>query len=113
MQAQLLANCTILGYPVGLTQPCTVVGIRCAFSAKNLSLALEPPLDMPRISPRAAAVGGSVNIEWGMWTEILSCRGGVEEEASCRASVMLSVSVTKTLEVVKTRQSFSNRHIIT
>lgn len=53
------------------TQPWIVVGGRCAFSARNLNLAREPPRDMPMTSPTNAAVGGRMSRLRGRWIDIL------------------------------------------
>ena len=72
------------------TQPCTVVGGLCAFSAKNRNLARLPPLDSPTKAPRANAAGGSTSNLCGRCTEMADSssgtRGvaglfGVEDEA--------------------------------
>jgi len=59
-----------------------VVGGRCAFSAKNLNRARDPPRDMPIPRPIKPATGGKTRKEVGRCKEIAPSSVG---EGTCSA----------------------------
>jgi len=65
-----------------------VVGGRCAFSAKNLSRARDPPRDMPIPRPIKPATGGKTRKEVGRCKEIAPSSVG---EGICSAFTGLVV----------------------
>jgi hypothetical protein len=64
-----------------------VVGGRCAFSARNLSRALDPPLDIPIPKPIKAATGGKIKKEVGRCNEIAPSSVGEGVWSGCKGRV--------------------------
>jgi hypothetical protein len=63
-----------------------VVGGRCAFSAKNLNRARDPPRDMPIPSPINPATGGKTRKEVGKCREIAPSSIG---EGTCSGELVV------------------------
>lgn len=63
-----------------------MVGGRCAFSAKNLSRARDPPLDMPIPRPIKPATGGKTRKEVGRCREIAPSSVG---EGTCSGELVV------------------------